>query len=314
MPQQSLEVDVNNLALPRRLPALIYLALYVAAASSAQPPGITEWHPAFVGIEYGRTAVEDPRPLRVHALRIDLKAPGLSFLATPRRADGQMHTTGMTTGTFLSAYGLQAAINGAPFGPIHRDEGKPVNVVGLTVSEGVQVSPPTELPALVITRTNEARIAEPPFDLKDVRTAVAGFGVVLRRGEIVGKDDALHPRTAAGISQDGRTLYLMVIDGRQPGYSEGVTTAEVGAWLRALGAWDGINLDGGGTSTMVIEDARRTPWILNLPIHANMPGWQRVAGSHLGIRARRLRGGPRIPIAQSAIEADLGLFCVAGLR
>jgi exopolysaccharide biosynthesis protein len=125
---------------------------------------------------------------------------------------------------------------------------------------------------------------------------MAGFGVVLRNGAVTGKDDAMHPRTAAGIARDGRTLYLVVLDGRQPGYSEGVTTAEVGAWLKALGAWDGINLDGGGTSTMVIEDRARSARIINLPIHDGMPGRQRVAGSHLGLRARRLRGGPALPL------------------
>ncbi|MBM3493516.1 MAG: phosphodiester glycosidase family protein, partial [Armatimonadetes bacterium] len=246
--------------------------------------------------KYGRAATDTPRPLRLHALRIDLRAPGLSFLATPPNLGGEKHTIGATTGTFLTERRLQAAINAAPFGPIHREEGKPVGISGLTVSRGRTVSPPTDLPALVISRRNEARIAEPPFDLRDIHTAVAGFSVVLRNGEITGKADALHPRTAAGVSQDGRTLFLMVIDGRQPGYSEGITSAEVGAWLRALGAWDGINLDGGGTSTMVIEDRARTARIMNLPIHDGMPGRQRVAGSHLGLKARRLSGGPQLPL------------------
>ncbi len=275
---------------------LVVLILAATAQIGPAQEPITTWHPAFVGVDYGRLAVETPRPLRIHALRIALRAPGLSFLATPPNATGEKHTLGLTTGSFLAAHRLQAAINAAPFGPIHREEGKPVDIVGLTVSNGRVVSPATKLPALLISRRNEARIAEPPFDLKDVRTAVAGFGVVLRNGEVTGSDDALHPRTAAGISKDGGTLYLMVIDGRQPGYSEGVTTAEVGAWLKALGAWDGINLDGGGTSTLVIEDRARTPRIMNLPIHDGMPGRQRVAGSHLGLRARRLADGPDLPI------------------
>jgi hypothetical protein len=279
-------------------PALLACLAVVACRPCAglRQTAIPEWHRAFVGVDYGRVAVEQPRPLRVHVLRINLQAPGIEFLATPPNPSGERHTIGMTTGTFLSRYRLQAAINAAPFGPIYKEEGKPVSVSGLTVSRGRVVSPATDLPALIITRHNEARIAEPPFDLKDVYNAVAGFSVVLRAGEVIGKEDALHPRTAAGISRDGRTLYLMVIDGRQPGYSEGVTTAEVGAWLKVLGAWDGINLDGGGTSTLVVEDARRTPRIMNLPIHDGMPGRQRVGGSHLGLRAHRLPGGPSLPL------------------
>jgi len=267
----------------------------LAAAVSAQVP-VALWHPVCVGVDYGRVEVETPRPLRFHFLRVDLKAPGLSFVATPSGGHPSAHTTGMKTSTFLHTQRLQAAINAAPFGPIHKEEGKPVSVVGLTVSGGRVVSPATDLPALALTRKNRARIVEPPFDPRGVYTAVAGFSVVLRNGVVVGKADQLHPRTAAGVSGDGRTLILMVVDGRQPGYSEGLSSYEIGEWLRAVGASDGINLDGGGTSTMVIEDADRAPRIMNLPIHDGYPGKERVAGSHLGIRARRLRGGPELPI------------------
>jgi exopolysaccharide biosynthesis protein len=104
----------------------------------------------------------------------------------------------------------------------------------------------------------------------------------------LGRDRPLHPRTAAGVSADGDTLILLVVDGRQPGYSEGVATAELADWLLALGAWDGVNLDGGGTSTLAVlgEDGR--PKVMNRPIHANEPGRERASGSHLGVRAPAL--------------------------
>lgn len=273
-----------------------FLLLMLQACAPAQFVAPEQWYPAFVGVDYGRVALDTPRPLQAHFLRVQLGARGLRFFATPAGGVPDGHTIGMTTGTFLERYRLQVAINAAPFGPIWKEEGKPMKVSGLTVSEGRVVSPATNLPALLIMRDNRVRMAEPPFDLRNVRTAVAGFSIVLRNGVVTGKEDALHPRTAAGVTADGRYLYLMVVDGRQPGYSEGITTAEVGRWLLALGCADGINLDGGGTSTMVLEDGRRTARIMNLPIHDNMPGKQRVAGSHLGIRARRLRGGPRLPL------------------
>ncbi len=72
---------------------------------------------------------------------------------------------------------------------------------------------------------------------------------LLRNGVNVGNpDDHLEPRTMTGVSQDGRYLFLMVIDGRQPGYSEGCNQAEAATWLRQVGAWEGMNLDGGGTT------------------------------------------------------------------
>ncbi|MGF1475562.1 MAG: phosphodiester glycosidase family protein [Geminicoccaceae bacterium] len=71
------------------------------------------------------------------------------------------------------------------------------------------------------------------------------YGWVLRR----------HPRTAAGISEDGRTLYLVTVDGRQPGVSVGATITELGLLMRTIGAHDAVNLDGGGSTTLVVGDA-----------------------------------------------------------
>jgi len=293
-------LDYRYVGAPRMRTALrgaaVLASVLLHAAAGAQFVAPDRWYPVCVGVDYGRAVAELPRPPRAHFLRVDLRAPGLRFFATPPGGDPQGHTLGMTTSTFLSRFRLQAAINAAPFGPIHKEEGKPVKISGLTVCDGRVVSPPNDYPAILITRRNRVRIAEPPFDLREVHTAVSGFGIVLRDGVVTGKEDALHPRTAAGVTPDGRTLYLMVVDGRQPGYSEGITTAEVGEWLRVLGCSEGINLDGGGTSTLVIEDPARTPRIMNLPIHDNMPGRERVAGSHLGLRARRLPSGPVLPV------------------
>ena len=65
----------------------------------------------------------------------------------------------------------------------------------------------------------------------------------------------LNPRTAAGVTRDGRRLFLVVIDGRRPGYSVGTTTRETAEVLRALGAVEAINLDGGGSSVLVVRDS-----------------------------------------------------------
>ena len=59
----------------------------------------------------------------------------------------------------------------------------------------------------------------------------------------------LHPRTAVGLSADQRLLFVLVVDGRRHS-SAGATTAELGQWLLDYGAHDGINMDGGGSSTL----------------------------------------------------------------
>ena len=60
-----------------------------------------------------------------------------------------------------------------------------------------------------------------------------------------------HPRTAVGIRRDG-SLIFVVVDGRQEGLSVGMTLPELAGFLKEQGAWEAYNLDGGGSSTMVV--------------------------------------------------------------
>jgi exopolysaccharide biosynthesis protein len=62
--------------------------------------------------------------------------------------------------------------------------------------------------------------------------------------------DTRHPRTAVGVRADGRIL-LVTVDGRQPERSVGLTIAELSALLLELGAVEAVNMDGGGSTTMV---------------------------------------------------------------
>src|SRR5262245_32241146 len=223
--------------------------------------------------------------MRGHAVRIDLKAPGIDFLATPPMADQPAKTAGQKTSSFLTTHRCQLAINGAVFGPVRGEEGKEQTIAGLHVSRGKVVSKGNgKYDALLLSKKKEASVASPPFDLTDVHNAVGGFQSVLSHGKVPESrpdynSGALHPRTAAGISADGRYLYLLVIDGRQREWSQGASIEEVGHWLKGLGAADGINLDGGGTTTLVIADGDGKPKVLNRPIHGNRPATERVAGS-----------------------------------
>ncbi|MCX6567551.1 MAG: phosphodiester glycosidase family protein [Candidatus Aminicenantes bacterium] len=64
---------------------------------------------------------------------------------------------------------------------------------------------------------------------------------------------ARHPRTAAGVRADGRIL-LVTVDGRQPELSVGMTIAELTALLIELGAVEAVNMDGGGSTAMVVRN------------------------------------------------------------
>ena len=60
------------------------------------------------------------------------------------------------------------------------------------------------------------------------------------------------PRTAVGVIDDNHLVFV-VVDGRQSGYSEGVTLTELAAIMQDLGATTAYNLDGGGSSTMYFD-------------------------------------------------------------
>jgi len=91
------------------------------------------------------------------------------------------------------------------------------------------------------------------------------------------------PRTAIGLNKAGRWLIFMVVDGRQAGFSEGVTFPELADLLISYGVYTGVNMDGGGSSTMVIKGADAKARLLNSPIDQNIPGKQRSVANHLGL-------------------------------
>lgn len=94
----------------------------------------------------------------------------------------------------------------------------------------------------------------------------------------------VNPRTAAGFSSNRRRLLLVVIDGRQAGYSVGTTIRETAAIMRDLGARDAVNLDGGGSSALVVRDASTgTIRVMNKPSDAV---GERPVGDALAITGR----------------------------
>jgi len=107
------------------------------------------------------------------------------------------------------------------------------------------------------------------YDLKDIewkwwkmRTAVGGGPVLIHDGRIwiTNKEEQLfsggdvdrRPRTAMGYTRDGH-LIILAIQGRSPGIAEGATLEEVAKMLSDLRCYEAVNLDGGGSSCMLIN-------------------------------------------------------------
>lgn len=98
---------------------------------------------------------------------------------------------------------------------------------------------------------------------RELVTVASGVPRIVRNGRIeINEAEAYnkgsfatsrHPRTAFGIAEDGRTLILAVVDGRQAGLSAGATLEELAEIMLRLGAHDALNMDGGGSSTMLVR-------------------------------------------------------------
>ncbi|MGI9953050.1 phosphodiester glycosidase family protein [Moorellaceae bacterium AZ2] len=90
----------------------------------------------------------------------------------------------------------------------------------------------------------------------EVTEAIGGRDIILRGGQLALPENsndplitARHPRTAIGVTKEGR-LEILVADGRQPGYSEGMTLYELAEFMRGRGIVAALNLDGGGSSVL----------------------------------------------------------------
>lgn len=250
-----------------------------------------DWKPLFSGIDGLNLDVSKPRRMRAFAVRILLDTSGLEFVSTPDNGDRPEEVDGIYASTFLKQQKCQVAINAGAFGPVTDLEGTEKNILGLHIANGKIISPwQSGYHALTISKSNLAAITkDEPSNLTEIQTAVSGFQVNLWKGEVVKGDTTIHPRTVLGISKDHKVMYWLVIDGRQPGYSEGAKTSEAALLLKELGAEDGINLDGGGTSTLVLESSDGAPKVINRPIHRGIPGLERPGASHLGVRAGKLK-------------------------
>jgi hypothetical protein len=132
---------------------------------------------------------------------------------------------------------------------IRREGNTPLSYDTLVLSLGPAVATATELPAPGAT---VSVAVESTPDLAGARTAIGGGVALVKDGESRQKrrnpDDPRHPRTAVG--WNATHWVLVVVDGRQPGLSVGMTYPELADAMLELGCTDALELDGGGSSTM----------------------------------------------------------------
>jgi len=245
------------------------------------------WQPFADSVDFFRAKVLDPQ-LEFWALRIDLNSPNIRIVVKGGAPSNDGSTLSTKVSGFVRDNDLLAGINAVPFDVITSKEGQPIKNIGLVISDGKVISPANrQYDALVFYKDGKAAIVRQSAlqSTENIENAVGGFYKILAAGEPAertqGREER-HPRSAAGISVNGKYLYLLVIDGRRTA-SVGSTEVETAAVLRSLGSWEGINFDGGGSSALALRYENGRVRTANTPIHGGIPNQERAVAGCLGV-------------------------------
>lgn len=204
---------------------------------------------------------------------VDLTAPNvyIGALKANHRIRSKAQTSQIVKNTSHDGFVAAVAVNADFFEP----DGKTVD---LCIQDGEIVTPPIKYPVFGVTKENTPFIGSVElgttiiaavgdtliiaFSLSPITTlihqAVGGIPRIVRDGEVAveWKQNSFnlerHPRTTVGYSQDQTKLFIVTVDGRQPGHSDGMRLEELANFMLKVGAYQALNLDGGGSTTMVI--------------------------------------------------------------
>jgi hypothetical protein len=302
--------------------SLSLMLLLAAAFWASASPVFGPWTPIFKGIDHAvgtndpSIAGNFPRLQVVNCVRVDLTDPDIQLFTTPRAPSyvaESRETLTQTVPGILQQYKLQVAsdasfYNANPGGADPTSAGLSCEVYGLQISSGIVVSAQTpadysgdpRAASLLFSTNNQPvfvfRNLPPGTNTTGIYTAITGYYPIVSNGVNIGAasisgypDSWVHqvqPRTAFGVSQDDRYLYLMTIDGRQSGYSDGALDSETAYWMLQCGGWNAINMDGGGSTAMYMADSTGSPVALNHSSYLPGYGHERYIGSHFGVYAK----------------------------
>jgi uncharacterized protein (TIGR03382 family) len=233
--------------------------------------------------------VDSAVPATIHLVRVDLSLSTIAVIATDEASKGS------TPSEFATLVGAQLAINGdffaaADFAPR-----------GLAVGAGAPWSQTADTPASGVIQLDRgidrARISiiapEVPVDPAELppenEGVVSGRPLLVRAGVVqppqCSDPETLActraPRTAVGLSADGNTLLLAVVDGWQAG-SDGLTANELAGFLAAQGARNAIGLDVGSSSALVLDGAL---------VSSPSDGVERAVANHIAIKSGNVTTG-----------------------
>lgn len=251
----------------RRLFHLLFVFLVVKALHA------DEWNAVGPGVDYQRflSASSD-----IHVARIDLTNREIRVVGTPESSRGT------TVGEFAKSVRALVAINGDYFDAKLQPIGLAIGPCGQW--EGTRDTKREGVAAFGTGRAliqRQSLVMDPPDEW--IEAAVSGWPMIISSCEaysaarLPGSDAftrSPHPRTAVGLSANGKRLFLVVADGRRENVP-GLTLAQLARFMReTLGVCTAINLDGGGSSAM---------WVDGRVVNAPSDGAERRVSNHLAV-------------------------------
>lgn len=194
-------------------------------------------------------------PMHVFLLRVDMKKSNISLVPAFQQSNGNY--TRKTVKNFAESADapgsrVVAAVNAGFF---NLSNGAPV---GIVYQNGINYGGGPWRSFLAVMKDGKPYIGDTQ-DYNDqsgnIQDAIEGSFIVEKNNQLKSVSDAsIEPRTAAGVNVDSNFVYFLVADGRIPNYSNGMSHDQLGQMLKACGATDALNYDGGGSSTFVIKN------------------------------------------------------------
>lgn len=240
--------------------------------------------------------------LTVHQFE-QFASPAIAYIAKIKLDSVDLELTpangALTTSVALAKYDADIAVNASFFGPFRDNHvfdyyphsGDMVKPVGVAFSGNSCAGRPNpKWPYLYKTSSGDWRVGIGLGScLEHINAghkfALAGKSWFLKQGDVVvPPDEDYYPRTILAIDTRAEILWLVVVDGKQPGYSKGIPLYELAKFLKTLGGYNAIELDGGGSSTMALRLPNGDVDVINRPAHTKIPRRERPVANHLLVK------------------------------
>ncbi len=207
------------------------------------------------GIELARLANE-AHPLIATIAKIDLKNPSLTIINTEKARFKKGFVLAETTLSFAKRNDTTIAINANFFTFKCSFLDSLYKPLGLYINDYSVLSNAHPDFAQLVFSPNREPLIQQSFDTSsDVMCGIAGFNQVLKDGKIAitGKSKKIDSRTLIGINKTHSTIFILCVDGERKKISEGATLIKATKIMKEVGAYEAIELDGGGSSTLIAK-------------------------------------------------------------